>query len=161
MSALPPERLAGNSCGTTKAPDEEHDGSGVEEGLCGSDGALEVLGESAVTVKPGKGSFNGLIANGKFCLTRAARLRLSWPRARGCLRAAVPPQLLDEVTHQGGEHGTAAAHLARPADGHVNGDRPAALGPGLSAPSAVGDAASIRAGRGAGAPDPAGGTPCA
>ncbi|QET91458.1 recombinase family protein [Roseomonas mucosa] len=86
------------------------------------------------------------MANGKFCLTRAVRLRLGWPRTRSCLRAALPSQLPGEATHHGGEHGTAAAHLARPADGHANVDRPAALGPGLTAPSAVGGAVLARPG---------------
>lgn len=88
------------------------------------------------------------------------RLRLSWPRARGQLRAA-RPQPPGEATHQGGEHGTAAAHLARSADGRADGRQPAALGLGLPTPSAVGGAASTRAGRDAGVPDPAGDTPCA
>jgi len=116
--------------------------------------------DGAEAVEPGMRAFNGLIANDKFCLMRAVRLRLSWPRAQGRLRAD-RPQPSGEVTHQRGEHGTAAAQLARSADGHASGNRPAALGPGLSASPAVGGAAATRAGRGAGAPDPAGGTPCA
>ncbi len=121
---------------------------------------LVTHGQAAEPVHPGMGALNGLIANDKFCLTRAVRLRPSWPRARGRLRAD-RSQPFGEVTHQGGEHGTAAAQLARSADGRASGNRPAALGPGLSASPAVGGAAATRAGRGAGAPDPAGGIPCA
>jgi len=111
---------------------------------------------------PMQGVLNGLIANDKFCLTRAVRLRLSWRRARGRLRAD-HPQPPGEVTHQGGEHGTAAAQLACSADGRAsgNGNGPAALGPGLSASPAVGGCNPARADGGAGTPDPAGGTPCA
>ena len=121
---------------------------------------LVVPGQTAPASEPAERALNGLITNDKFCLTRAVRLRLSWRRARGRLRAD-RPQPPGEVTHQGGEHGTAATQLACSADGRASDNGPAALGPGLPAPSAVGGAAATRAGRGAGAPDPAGGTPCA
>jgi len=109
---------------------------------------------------PMQGVLNGLIANDKFCLMRAVRLRLSWRRARGRLRAD-RPQPPDEVTHQGGEHGTAAAQLACSADGRASGNGPAALAPSLSAPPAVGGCNPARADGGAGTLDPAAGTPCA
>src|SRR3712207_470203 len=101
-----------------------------------------------------------LITNDKFCLTRSLRLRLSWPRARGPLRPSAPAQLSSGVPHRGEEHAASAAYLARPAHGRADGDRPAALGPGLPASPAVGGDTSIRSGRGAGA-EPAGDAPCA
>src|SRR4051794_3003220 len=102
---------------------------------------------------------NGLIANDKFCLTRTLRLHLSWPRARHQLERPKPPHLSVEAIPHGAEH-AAAAHLARPAHRRADGDRPAALGPGLPASPAVGGDASSRAGPGAGAPAPAGDVPC-
>ncbi len=120
---------------------------------------LVVPGQPAPASEPAECALNGLIANDKFCLTRTVRLRLSWPRARGRLRAD-RPQPPGEVTPQGGEHRTAAAQLACSADGRASGKGSAALGPGLSASPAVGGAAATRAGRGAGTPDLAGGTPC-
>ena len=120
--------------------------------------ALVADGQAAELAEPRQGALNGLIANDKFCLTRTGRLRLSWPRARVGPRVGAPPQAPGEATHCGGEH--AAAHVACPAHGHGDDHRPAALGPGLPAPPAM-DGHSARAGRGAGAPDPAGGTPCA
>ena len=90
-----------------------------------------------------KGILNGLITNDKFCLTRAGRLRLSWPRAR--VRSLAPAYSSGDVIHRGGEY-AAAAHLARPAHRRSDGDRPAALGSGLPAPPAMGDDESIRAG---------------
>ena len=102
---------------------------------------------------------NGLIANDKFCLARTLKLHLSWPRARHRLKRPALPHLSAEAIPHGAEHAT-AAHLARPAHRRSGGDRPAALGPGLPASPAVGGGASSRAGRGAGAPDPAGDVPC-
>jgi len=90
-----------------------------------------------------EGDVNGLITNDKFCLTRAGRLRLSWPRAR--VRSLPPAYSSGDVIHRGGEH-AAAAHLARPAHRRSDGDRPAALGSGLPAPPAIGDDESIRGG---------------
>ena len=90
-----------------------------------------------------EGDVNGLITNDKFCLTRAGRLRLSWPRAR--VRSLTPAYSFGEVIHRGGEH-AAAAHLARPAHRRSDGDRPAALGSGLPAPPAMGDDEPIGAG---------------
>ena len=103
---------------------------------------------------------NGLIANDKFCLTRTLRLRLSYSRARGRVLPSAPVQLSSGVPHRGEDYAASAAYLAPPAHGCAYGDRPAALGPGLPAPPAM-DGHPARAGRGAGAPDPAGGTPCA
>jgi hypothetical protein len=54
-------------------------------------GGFEVLGQSAAASEPTECSLNGLITNDKFCLTRAGKLQLSWPRARHRLRRAVAP----------------------------------------------------------------------
>lgn len=102
-----------------------------------------IAGETIPMREPTKAPLNGLITNDKFCLTRAGRLRLSWPRAR--VRSLPPAYSSGEVIHRGGEH-AAAAHLARPAHRRSDGDRPAALGSGLPAPPAMGDDESIRAG---------------
>jgi hypothetical protein len=37
-----------------EAPDEEHDGGGVEEGSGGIDGGFDVFGEASVSVDPGE-----------------------------------------------------------------------------------------------------------
>src|SRR5271170_1232766 len=39
---------------TSYPSSEQHDGSGVEERGCGSDGGLEVLGETAIAPEPGE-----------------------------------------------------------------------------------------------------------
>jgi hypothetical protein len=120
--------------------------------------ALEVI-ETEFFLQLLVGLLNGLIANDKFCLARTLKLHLSWPRARHRLKRPALPHLSAEAIPHGAEHAT-AAHLARPAHRRSGGDRPAALGPGLPASPAVGGGASSRAGRGAGAPDPAGDVPC-
>jgi hypothetical protein len=132
----------------------------VEHGEVGVGALLPADQDAAEAVEPGMGALNGLIANGKICLTRLERLRLSWPRARGRLRASALLQLGGEITHRGGED-AAATHLAGPAHGRADGDRPAALGPGLPAPPAVGGGDLACAGGDAGVPDPAGGVLCA
>jgi hypothetical protein len=58
--------------------------------------ALLADGQAAEAGDPRQGTLNGVIKNDKLCPTRMGQLQLSWPRARGRLRAA------------------AAAHLARP-----------------------------------------------
>jgi hypothetical protein len=132
----------------------------IEHHLAGLDQAFVVLGEPSTGSQPGDGPLNGLITNDKFCLTRTGRLQLSWPRARHRLRRAVAPHLPDEVTHQGGQHArSAATRLARSAHQPVDAHGPAVLGPGVSAPSAVGDDLS-GADRGTGVPKPAGGLSC-
>src|SRR5689334_25379309 len=73
----------------------------VEEHFACFDQALEIAAHAPVPSDPSQGSLNGLIANDKLCLSRAGRLRLSWPRARGRLRASAPLQLGGEVTHRG------------------------------------------------------------
>jgi hypothetical protein len=139
---------------------EAGEGDHVEAGE-GRVQALVVLDQTPATGGPGEGALNGLITNDKFCLTRTGRLRVNWPRSRGGLRTAAASQLSGEVTRRGEEHAAAAAaHLAGPARRRADRDRPAALGPGLPTPPAVGDDPT-RADRGAGAPDPAGGVPCA
>ncbi len=102
----------------------------------------------------GKQRLNGLIANDKFCWARTLQLRLSWSRARNRLKRLKPRHLSAEAIPHGAEH-AAEAHLARPADRRADGDRPAALGPGLPASPAMGGHASSCANRGAGAPNPA------
>ncbi len=71
-----------------------------------------------------------------------------------------PAHLSGEVAYRGEEH-AAAAQLAGPAHGHADGDRPAALGPGLQASPAVGDDTVASSDRGAGGGNPAGDVPCA
>ena len=102
-----------------------------------------IAGETIPMRQPTKAPLNGLITNDKLCLTRAGRLRLSWPRAR--VRSLAPAYSSGEVIHRGGEY-AAAAHLARPAHRRSDGDRPAALGSGLPAPPAMGDDESISSG---------------
>jgi hypothetical protein len=106
-------------------------------------GNLTVFELQPLRLQKAKELLNGLITNDKFCLTRAGRLRLSWPRAR--VRSLAPAYSSGDVIHRGGEH-AAAAPLARPAHRRSDGDRPAALGSGLSAPPAMGDDEPIRAG---------------
>src|SRR5205085_624609 len=89
----------------------------------------------------GEQRLNGLIANDKFCWTRTLKLHLSWSRARSKLKWPTPHHLSAEVSPHGAEH-AAEAHLARPADWRADGDRPAALGPGLPASPAMGGNAS-------------------
>lgn len=91
--------------------------------------------------EPTKQPLDGLITNDKFCLTRTSRLQLSWSRLPLSRRALAPTYALsDDVAHCGGGHGqqAAAVHVARAADRHSSLKRAAALGPGLSAPSAAG-----------------------
>src|SRR5690242_49112 len=109
-----------------------------------------------VAAEPSEGSFNGLITNDKFCLTRTVWLRLSWPRARGLRRVPAPLHLRDELTHRGGEDAT-ATQLAGPAHRCTHGQRSAALGPGLSASPAMGGSDPTPAG----AFDCSGDIPCA
>ena len=132
----------------------------VQQHLTSLDQTFIVLRQPPVGGKPRQCPFNGLITNDKFCLTRTARLQLSWPRARHRLRGAVAPHLPDEVTHQGGQHArSAATRLAGSAHQCADAHGPAALGPGVSASSAVGDDRPGADG-GAGVPNPAGGLPC-
>ena len=119
-----------------------------------------IVGETTLAFGVLEGALNGLIANDKFCWLRTLRLRLSWPRARHWLKRPMPPHLSAQAIPYGAEH-AAAADLAHPAHRRADGDRAAALGPGLPAPPAVGDdAASSGANRDAGAPDPAGDVSC-
>jgi hypothetical protein len=132
----------------------------IEQHLAGLDQAFVVLGEPSTGGQPGDGPLNGLITNDKFCLTRMGQLQLSWPRARHRLRRAVAPQLPGEVTHQGGQHAESAApRLAGSAHQRVDAHEPAALGPGVSAPPAVGDDRPGAA-PGPGGSNPAGGPRC-
>lgn len=62
--------------------------------------------------------FNGFLADDKFCLTRAAQLRLSWRRS--LFSVAVRHPVPGEITHRG-EH-VARAPIARPAQRRVNRD---------------------------------------
>jgi len=123
-------------------------------GISAAEQLMQCCGEPDMSI------INGLITNDKFCLTRTGQLQLSWPRALHRLRRAVAPHLPDEVTHQGGQHArSAATRLARSAHQPVDAHGPAVLGPGVSAPSAVGDDLS-GADRGTGVPKPAGGLSC-
>src|SRR3954454_4356150 len=109
--------------------------------------------------EPLEHALSGLIANDKFCWARTLQLHLSWSRARIKLEGPTPRHLSAEAIPHGAEH-AAEAHLARPADGRADGDRPAALGPGLPASPAMGGNASSCADRGAGAPNLAGDVSC-
>src|SRR5688572_8716020 len=116
-------------------------------------GPVEDSVQSAVAAEPDEGAFNGLITNDKFCLTRIGRLQLNLSRVRSEPRASKLPQLFGEATHRGGEHAAAkAAPLANSAHWCVDTNQPAALGPGLPAPPAVGDDESTGADKGAGIP---------
>src|SRR5688572_12020087 len=84
------------------------------------------------------GDVNGLLTNDKFCLSRSARLTLAWSRYQVHLERQGrigSGYLRDESFHRGGGHEARMADSA--ADGPVPG-RPAALGPGLPAPPAMG-----------------------
>jgi hypothetical protein len=118
--------------------------------------------QPTVAANPCQGALNGLITNDKFCLTRIGRLQLNLSRVRSEPRASRLPQLFGEATHRGGEHAAAkAAPLANSAHWCVDANQPAALGPGLPAPPAVGDDESTGADKGAGIPDFDGGVACA
>ena len=143
-----------------KAAGQDRDESDLDESDEVPLGPLKDGVQPPIATDPRQGAFNGLITNDKFCLTRMGRLRLSWSRARSGLREAVVPQLFGDAIHRGGEH-AAAAYLACPAHWRVDANQPAALGPGLPAPPAVGGDGLARAGADAGVPDPAGDVPCA
>ena len=145
---------------TLEATPEDGNEGDLDEGDEVLLGPLEDRVQSSVVRDPGKGTFNGLITNDKFCLTRIGRLQLSWPRARGGRQETAAPQLPGEITHRGGDD-AAAASMACPANRRVDADRPAAMGPGLPTPPAVGGDDVTRADTGAGVPNPAGGVPCA
>ena len=90
-----------------------------------------------MVIEPGKGAFNGLITNDKFCLTRYGQLQLSWSRYVCYLhgkakRASVYPA--DEHAHLGG---TDETPVADPPHHDAPCQRPAALGSRLSEPSAM------------------------
>jgi hypothetical protein len=121
--------------------------------------ALRMLAVERAPLEDALDGLNGLIANDKFCWARTLKLHLSWSRARSKLKWPTPRHLSAEVSPHGAEH-AAEAHLARPADRRADGDRPAALGPGLPASPAMGGNASSCADRGAGAPNPAGDVSC-
>ena len=125
-------------------------------------GPLKDRVQPSVAANPGQRAFNGLITNDTFCLTRIGRLQLNLSRVRSEPRASKLPQLFGEATHRGGEHAAAkAAPLANSAHWCVDANQPAALGPGLPAPPAVGDDESTGADKGAGVPDFDGGVACA
>lgn len=48
------ESLSRISCGTCDAAEQDDDGGGVEEGVGGGDGGLEILGEASVSADPGE-----------------------------------------------------------------------------------------------------------
>src|SRR4051794_31240206 len=127
-------------------------GRGADVDLAHAHAEARVLGIS-------EPALNGLIANDKFCWARTLQLHLSWSRARCKLKRPTPRHLSAEAIPHGAEH-AAEAHLARPADRRADGDRPAALGPGLPASPAMGGNASSCADRGAGAPNLAGDVSC-
>src|SRR3954471_5816444 len=110
--------------------------------------------------RTGSAPSNSPAVSDKFCLTRAGRLRLAWSRVQVRGRGPDGAYPRSQVTHRGGGH-AAAALWARPAHRRDGADRSAALGPGLSAPPAVGDDGPGRAGGIAGGGQPAGDVPCA
>jgi hypothetical protein len=106
-----------------------------------------------VAVHPRKRSFDGLIAKGKFCMTRHARLSLrrSWCRAEAAHSrndgpANDPAYPLAGITQHGGVDETPVA--GSPHVGKSPG-RPGALGPGIPEHPAVerGSRTSVRSER--------------
>lgn len=101
--------------------------------------ALVQLKSPAFLVR--KESFNGLITNDKFCLSRARRLPLAWSRRPLRLRCqeagtlAYPP---DEHAHRGGIDETS---MENSPSLETSAGWAAALGPGLPASSAMGQLA--------------------
>lgn len=108
-----------------------------------------------------EGDFNGLITNDKFCMSRSARLTLSWsrrPRRLGQAaagEAAYPP---NENAHCGGSHETPVA--SAPAT-ETRPERAIPLGSGVSTPPAMepGDRTGDAGGPGSGWHSEAGGVP--
>src|SRR3954469_18730582 len=131
----------------------EHGDGEAKQGRARMAEAAEFAVQRAL--EPLEHALNGLIANDKFCWARTLQLHLSWSRARCKLKPPTPRHLSAEAIPHGAEH-AAEAHLARPADRRADGDRPAALGPGLPASPAMGGNAPSCADRGARAPTPAG-----
>jgi hypothetical protein len=83
-------------------------------------------------------NFNGLITNDKFCLIRTGRLVLSWWRRPLRLRDPAPATYLHEVSvPRGGAYEAVMASAPIAADEPGRG---AAVGSGLPAPAALGDA---------------------
>ena len=82
---------------------------------------------------------NGLIANDKFCLTRRGRLALNWWRRPLRLRdrPAAVAYLHEDPVHRGGAY---EAVMARAPTTAGEPGRGAAVGSGLPAPAALGDA---------------------
>ena len=83
--------------------------------------------------------FNGLITNDKFCLTRRGRLALSWWRRPLRLRdrPVAVAYLHEDPVHRGGAY---EAVMARAPTTAGEPGRGAAVGSGLPAPAALGDA---------------------
>jgi hypothetical protein len=86
-----------------------------------------------------KQRLNGLITNDKFCLTRRGRLALSWWRRPLRLRdrPVAVAYLHEDPVHRGGAY---AAVMARAPTTAGEPGRGAAVGSGLPAPAALGDA---------------------
>lgn len=80
--------------------------------------------------QPNVGDVNGLIANDKFCVSRVARLQLTWSRYEVWRQRTAAPKTNPsvEIHFCGGCHETTMADS--PADDGVNG-RPAAMGSSL------------------------------
>ena len=136
---------------------DDQDGGELDEGEVVRGFLVPADEQPPEAVEPAVPDLNGSIINDKFCLSHAARLRLSWHRARHARPSswpqAYPP---DEVSHRGG--GDEAA-VASAADDGRDGNRGPTVGPRLSAPPAMGDGA---VGGGHAVSDrPRGGKPCA
>ena len=90
-------------------------------------------------LEPVEESLNGLITNDKFCLTRRGRLALSWWRRPLRLRdrPVAVAYLHEDPVHRGGAY---EAVMARAPTTAGEPGRGAAVGSGLPAPAALGDA---------------------
>jgi hypothetical protein len=90
------------------------------------------------TLKVREHRLNGLITNDKFCLIRTGRLALSWWRRPLRLRDSAPATYLHEVSVPRG--GAYEAIMASAPTTAGEPGRGAAVGSGLPAPAALGDA---------------------
>ncbi len=115
---------------------ESHDQQETIQAIRGAQlGGFQV---KTATFEVRKQRLNGLITNDKFCLIRTGRLALSWWRRPLRLRDPATAMYLHEVSVPRG-----GAYEAVMASAPIAADEPgwgAAVGSGLPAPAALGDA---------------------